>query len=319
VSEKLTHIPLTAYRDRDLQRLGVFKLTARPSFSPIDIDLEVLIEKFGWGPADRVRFWYSSNQEKLESKHKLLKVLISPRPHLLIRKIDVEEDCFSHCSVFMNGEVQILSNDENFARDFFTELFINVAPGFHKKRDWKIEAEWGRERVLVSFFLGTLNGALGWGSDKIPMEINESLFEAMRDFETKQYKSCVVMCRRAIEAILKLAYRRFFKKEPRTRKNRDLELSELLRRFEREKPEMIPKHWLNILDAIRNIGNVPGAHAKKIPHYRFSKGDAALALNNTLTFRETYFNKIDKELTRVYTLTVELPKTKAKKFELKRP
>lgn len=137
MSEKLTHVPLTAYRDRDLQRLGAVKLTARPSFSPIDIDLEVLIEKFGWGPADRVQFWCSSNQEKLESKHKLLKVLISPRPHLLIRKIDVEEDCFFHWSVFTNGEVQILSNDENFARDFFTELFINVAPVFTRTETGK--------------------------------------------------------------------------------------------------------------------------------------------------------------------------------------
>ena len=307
-------MPLTEYRIRDPQGLEVFKLTGHPSFSPIDIDLEALIEEFGWGASDRVRLWYIQDQQKLKSHSKILRMLSSPPPHLLVRKIDIEEDCFVHCSLFMTGEVQILSNDENFARKLFIQLFIDVPPSFHKRREWKVEAEWCRESLLSSFFMGTLHSALGWGSDKIPSEINESIFEAMQNLETRNYRSCVVMCRQAAEAILKLAYMRFF----RNGTKKELDLYGIIRRFQKEKPEVIPRHWLYILDAVRNIGNVPGAHPEKISHYRFSKSDAALALNNIMAFTDTYFNKIDKGLTTLYTLSIDLSKTKTKKLKVKK-
>jgi hypothetical protein len=54
----------------------------------------------------------------------------------------------------------------------------------------------------------------------------------------------------------------------------------------------MPRHWLNIADAVRNIGNVPGAHPRAIPGYGFSKSDAVLAYNNTAAFVSAYFEKI---------------------------
>jgi hypothetical protein len=54
----------------------------------------------------------------------------------------------------------------------------------------------------------------------------------------------------------------------------------------------IPRHWLNIADSVRNIGNVPGAHPRAIPGYRFSKQDAELAYTNTSGFVAAYFEKI---------------------------
>jgi hypothetical protein len=56
--------------------------------------------------------------------------------------------------------------------------------------------------------------------------------------------------------------------------------------------DSFPRHWLNIADAVRNIGNVPGAHPRPIPSYRFSKGDATLAYSNTSSFVSAYFEKI---------------------------
>jgi hypothetical protein len=69
-----------------------------------------------------------------------------------------------------------------------------------------------------------------------------------------------------------------------------LDLNAIIRRFEAITP--IPRHWLNIADSVRNIGNVAGAHPRAIPGYRFSNKDAELAYTNTSSFVAAYFEKI---------------------------
>src|SRR5438094_993444 len=44
-----------------------------------------------------------------------------------------------------------------------------------------------------------------------------------------------------------------------------LDLNGIIRSFEKLSPAPVPRHWLNIADAVRNIGNVPGAHPRPIP------------------------------------------------------
>ena len=93
------------------------------------------------------------------------------------------------------------------------------------------------------------------------------------------------MCRRALQALMEVAYEKFFSAEP----GQGFDLNGIIRKFENATPLLVPRHWLNIADAVRNIGNVPGAHPRAIPGYRFSKSDAFLAYNNTAAFVSAYF------------------------------
>jgi HEPN domain-containing protein len=143
------------------------------------------------------------------------------------------------------------------------------------------------DKSTVAFFAGTAAGALGWGP-KVPHEIEDSMKEAFRGIEKRNWKSCVVMCRRALQALMEVAYEKHFGVKP----GKGLDLNGIIRSFEKLAPPPIPRHWLNIADAVRNIGNVPGAHPRPIPSYRFSKGDATLAYSNTSSFVSAYFEKI---------------------------
>ncbi len=53
---------------------------------------------------------------------------------------------------------------------------------------------------MVAFFAGSVACALGWGP-KVPQEIGASLQEALDHLERQNWKSCVVMCRRALQAL----------------------------------------------------------------------------------------------------------------------
>lgn len=301
---KASHTPLTKYAFGSGKRQEIFQILAEPTFSPIDFNLESLVERKGWGPSDRFRFWFIKERQQLDNP--LLEKLVNLEPHILIRKLDAEEDCFCHCEISLNGNVKVYSNDTKYARDFFTDIFTGLPPSFHKPKEWKMRSRWIKDKTSLAFFIGSLQGALGWASEEIPQEIKESINEALQVFETKHYKSCVVMCRRAIESVMKLAYKRFFKEEPKTPREQDFSLYEIIIKFQKKKPDIIPRHLINVLEYVRNLGNIPGAHPKPIPNYRFTRQDAEGALFNTQLFLYSYFTKIDKEIGRVYSLRIDL-------------
>jgi HEPN domain-containing protein len=301
--KKVVKIPLDTYKDYGKARLRVFRITAKPKSAPIDFNLAVLFEKAGWQPSDRFRFWYAQDFKEIDNP--LLSTLANSPAHILIRKLDREEDSFCICRILLDGCIEILSNDEDYASTFFTDLFVNVPPTLYTLRNWGIRRKWVNDATSVGMFSGSLAGALGWGKE-IPREIEESVVEAIKDYEIKNWHSCVVMCRRCVEAVMKLAYTRFFGQEPKTAKGRDLDLAEIIKRFESGRPDIIPRHLLNIVDSIRNLGNVPGAHPKAIPKYKFTRSDALLALTNLQSFVNAYFTKIDKELGSIYTLRIKL-------------
>jgi len=90
---------------------------------------------------------------------------------------------------------------------------------------------------------------------------------------------------------MRFAYKRRFGKEPMS-----LDLNAILRAFESLSPPFIPKYWINVLDSIRNIGNVPGAHVERVRTYKVSRIDAQTALKNMTAFTKVYFSKIDTNL-----------------------
>jgi hypothetical protein len=281
--KKTSHIPLTEYALKSSKRQGVFQILAKPTFSPIDFNLKSLVERRGWGASDRFRFWFVKEEQQVNTL--LLKKLVNPEPHILLRKLDVEEDCFCHCEISMDGNVKIYSNDSQYAKDFFVDIFTGLPPSFHELKHWEVKHAWIRDQSSIAFFTGSLQGALGWTSGEIPLEIKESFEEALQAFEAKHYKSCIVMCRRTIEAIMKLAYERFFKEKPIKPNGQDYTLYEMIRKFQKEKTNILP---------------------------RFTRQDAGGAIFNTQLFLYSYFTKIDKEIRKVYTLKINLNKSKEK-------
>ena len=94
--------------------------------------------------------------------------------------------------------------------------------------------------------------------------------------------------------------------DPLDAQGRSLTFDAIIRQFRQQPNSPIPAHLLHILESIRVIGNVPGAHPVEIEGYRFSKLDAEFTLSSVQYFIEQYFTQIDKEVTQYYTLTIDL-------------
>jgi hypothetical protein len=269
-------VDISEYALKNLSELSVFSLEARPNSSPVDINLVALLDESTWGPSDRLRFW-----------HTIAGASPLPLVRLTIRKLDLDEKAMVHCHLDENGTVSILSNSKDYATRFFRRVFVDGPPALATIRSWKVKSGWIKDKTSIAFFVGSVSGALGWGP-KVPHEIETTMKEALRNMEGRSWKSCVVMCRIALQALMEAAHKKFFPAKP----GKGLDLNSIIRQFESVTPLHIPKHWLNIADAVRNIGNVPGAHPRAIHGYRFSKSDAVLAYNNTAAFVSAYFEKI---------------------------
>jgi hypothetical protein len=48
----------------------------------------------------------------------------------------------------------------------------------------------------------------------VPQEIEDSMKETLRGIEKRNWKSCVVMCRKALQALMEVAYEKFFAVKP---------------------------------------------------------------------------------------------------------
>lgn len=305
---KLKKVPIKDYLTEG-GNLPVYVLKVRPNFSPIDVNLQFILRE-GWSHADRLRF-HTETKATISPKdeHPLFALLQHQKPHLLIRRYDRERDSLLVASIALDGEIQFLSNDRDFAQRYLHGLFLEHPPSFHTPEELEVTEEWVDDPHTRALFMGLLHGALGWDpSLQIPPAIQISLEEAEKALSIANYRSCVVMCRRTIEALLKFAFPRLLGVHPVDHKRRALSLHAMIKRFREQRQPSIPGHLLQVLDSIRVIGNVPGAHATEIEGYQFSAGDAEFVLASVLYFIQQYFSKIDTEVTQYYTLTIDLTK-----------
>lgn len=227
------------------------------------------------------------------------------QPHLLIRRYDREEDCLAVLRIFLDGTIEILSNDSEFATRYLRGVFLECPPSFHDKGELETITEWITDPTVVAMFSGIVAGALGWESHhSIPPALEHSLEEARRALEIANYRSCVVMCRRSLEALLKFAFPRLLGHDPLDHRSHTLSLNSMIQEF--RNAAKIPVHLLHIADSLRVLGNVPGAHAAEIEGYRFSRYDAEFAIGAIGYFVDQYFSKIDTEVGQYYTLTIDL-------------
>ena len=284
----------------------VFCLHAKASFSPLDINLAFLARS-GWNQSiDRLRL-HAENPSEAPAVQPLAQVLGWLRPHLLIRRLDRDEDRFAAVHASISSEITVFSNDSEFASALLAGIFLECPPSFHTLDEFETTEDWKTDDQTRALFAGMLTGALGWDpSRNIPDNIRHSLDEAKRSLEIANYRSCVAMSRRTLEGVLKFGYQRLLKKQPGNKKGHGLMLNDMIQEFRGQTPAPIPDHLLHVADSIRLIGNVPGAHAVEIPNYHFSRSDAEFTLYATIHFLDQYFSKIDKEVTQYYTVTIDL-------------
>lgn len=303
--EELEKISIQDYSTSE-EPLPIYRIKIRPEVTPIDLNVQFIMEE-GWNQTDRLRF-HTEMEIIVEKKHPLAKMIEHMKPHIFLRRYDIEEDSFIAISIFVDGEIQILSNDKEYAREYVSGLFLNFPPAFYTTDQFEFREErWVVDSGIYAMFIGMLMGAIGWDpSLQIPPAIHQSLEEARKALSIANYRSCVVMCRRTIEALLKFAFPRLLGTKAIDVRGRTLSLYAMIERFKEQQPPIIPIHLLHLLDSVRLIGNVPGAHAVEIEGYQFTKSDAEYALATVHYFLEQYFSKIDKEVTTYYTLTIDI-------------
>jgi hypothetical protein len=139
----------------------------------------------------------------------------APPAHILVRKLDKEEDYFVAISVYMDGSIRILANDEDRAHEFLQGLVLGFPPAFKEPSDLNVDAGWESADDLFAMFCGMLMGAMGWDSmHDLPPSLEESISEARKSLDIGNYKSCVLMSRRALEGLLKFAHKRLLGHRP---------------------------------------------------------------------------------------------------------
>ncbi|HVC94729.1 MAG TPA: DUF4145 domain-containing protein [Pirellulales bacterium] len=301
-----TRYDLESYQDL-AQAPPFFRLRATPTFSPVDINVAFLLRS-GWTQAvDRLRLHITVAHDVISKSHPLAKLIGSLEPHLLVRRLDRESQSFVAVSIRIDGQIEVRSNDQVYARKFVAGLCLECPPGFHTLDELEIDETWESEPGAKAMFAGMLAGAFGWDpTHGVPESVRESLEEAHKSLEIDNYRSCVVMSRRTIEAILRFGFPRLLKKPAVDNKGKGLMLDSMIKTFRAASPSPIPQHLLSIADALRLIGNVPGAHAADIEGYQFTRSDAEFAFYAVNHFVDQYFSKIDQEVTQYYTLTISL-------------
>jgi hypothetical protein len=297
------HLPLSKYFEEH-PRQGVFTIQAVPNFSPVDFNLEFLRAK-GWSVSvDRFRFHFQSG-DTISGDHPFKKMLTSQPPHILVRKLDKEEDYFIAISIFMDGKIRVVSNDEGHAHQFLEGLVLGFPPSFKERSDLTLAAQWETGAEPFALFCGMLAGAMGWDPmHDIPPSLEESISEARKSLDIGNYKSSIVMSRRAVEGLLKFAHKRLLGRDPIKKDGRNMMLNDLIFAF--KKTDKIPEHLLQVADSLRLLGNVPGAHPADISGYQFTRYDAEFGLAPVLYFNEQYFTKIDKDVRSYYSLEIDL-------------
>jgi hypothetical protein len=176
-------IDISEYTLKNPKGLSVFRLEARPYSSPVDVNLAVLLDESSWNLSDRLRFWHTIDGASPVSMVRLT-----------IRKLDFDEKALVHCQIDAGGALTILSNSKDYARRFFRAVFTDGPPMFADVRNWRVKSRWVSDKTSNAFFAASAASALGWGP-KVPHEIETTMREALRNMESRNWKSCVVMCR----------------------------------------------------------------------------------------------------------------------------
>ena len=108
-------------------------------------------------------------------------------------------------SLSIEGDIEILSNDEDYAKKFFQKTFLDCPPSFGTIDTFDLNQEWVSDEGTKGRFAAHLDEAIGSDpSHNIPENIQESLDEAQKSLGIANYPSSVSMSRRTLEAVRKI-------------------------------------------------------------------------------------------------------------------
>ncbi len=160
--EDLTKISIEEYLTNE-GISPIYKMKVCPQFSPLDMNLQFIIEE-GWSQADRVRF-HLEREIKVEKDHPLAFLLNRLKPHLLIRRFDREKGSFIAISITVNGEMDILSNDIEYAKKYLNGLFLNCPPSYHSVEELDLIGEkWVVDKKTSCYVSGLASRSVRMGS-----------------------------------------------------------------------------------------------------------------------------------------------------------
>ena len=100
----MSHIPLSGFFQETPSK-KIFRVRALPEVSPPDFNLRFL-DRSGWSlSSDRFRF-HPQQEPPPDDANELVKLMASRPPHILIRRLNKEEDYFVTISVFLDGKIE---------------------------------------------------------------------------------------------------------------------------------------------------------------------------------------------------------------------
>jgi hypothetical protein len=143
----------------------VFSLVASVPYSPVDIDLNLLVRSKWNALGDRMRFWFLPKGEGRGDKSSC---------YFMIRKFDQEQGIVICVHIVANLDagagqdlftLGILSNDDVRARALLG-IFLGVPPIFHERSELVlVEERWRTEPDPVMRFMANVHSALASMTD----------------------------------------------------------------------------------------------------------------------------------------------------------
>ena len=107
----------------------IFRVVASPDFSPLDFNLKFL-DRNGWSvSSDRFRF-HVQQEEPVPDAPEFVRLIASRPPHLLLRRLNKEEDYFVAISVFVDGRIEALGNDKEVLLRYLNGIFTEFPPSY---------------------------------------------------------------------------------------------------------------------------------------------------------------------------------------------
>jgi len=299
-------IPFADYT-KGKKGIQVYVIKAKPPKNPIEFNLTNLVDVIGWNPIkDRFRFFFSDNKLSESLKGTSLEFLdIGPR--LFLRFLDRDRGGCIGLSVAFDGSILGVSNDDSFAEEVFSAVFFDDPAHSSKIEDWRITKEYTKEKVIIAYFTGILESALGWKGETLDTTISKDLREAEKALKIGNWKSCIVMSARTVEKLVKDTFQNVI--DPFTSQTTEKPtLGMIVGILERQKT--LPSHVLRYLRGLTELRNTihPGG-------YEPTHADALLAFSSAQTIIGWIWERQGKNIGEIYTL--EIPLRRQKKIRMK--
>jgi hypothetical protein len=190
-NEALEKIPSQNYSTSE-KPLPVYRILFSSEVTPVDLNLQFIMEE-GWNQTDRLRL-HTFMEILADEEHPLFDILKAREPHILLRRFNIEEDSFIAVSIYINGEITILSNNKEYTHKYLSGLLLNFPPGFYTSDQFEIiEEGWVEDEIICAMFCGMLMArALVQRSEDMPT-LPAPPHRLLMIFRHYEKKPCIIL------------------------------------------------------------------------------------------------------------------------------